>query len=75
MFAYWTKELRILKQSSYKLVYSREPTLVMNYKSYGGSIIERLLKIIDKVPQLREMVKRTIWKVQAELNRKFEGKP
>ncbi len=74
MFAYWTKELRISKQSLYKLVYGRELTLVMDHKSYRGTIIEKLLKIIDKVLQLREMVRRTIQKAQAELNRKFKGK-
>ncbi len=47
----------------------------MNYRSYRGSIIERLLKIIDKVSQLKEMVKRIIRKAQVELDRKFEKKP
>ncbi len=55
------------------LAYRREPTLVMNYRKYGGSIIERLLKITEKVPQLREAARRIIQKSQAELNRKFEG--
>jgi len=31
------------------LVYEREPTLVMDYRKYGDSIIERLLKITEKV--------------------------
>ena len=48
-FAYRTKELRILKQSSYILVYERELILVMDYEKYGGFIIERLLEIIEKV--------------------------
>ncbi len=75
LFAYQTKELRILKQSSYKLVYRRESSLVMNYGLYEGIIIERLLEITDKVSQLREIVRRTIRKTQTELDRKFEGKP
>jgi len=62
LFAYQTKELRILKQLPYKLVYGRESTLVMDYESHGGSIIERLLEIMDKVLQLREMARRTIYK-------------
>ncbi len=62
MFAYQTKELRISKQSPYKLVYGRESTLVINYRPHGGSIIERLIEITDKVPQLREMARRTIRK-------------
>ncbi len=74
LFAYQTKELRISKQSSYKLVYSKELTLVMDYGLYGGLIIKRLLKIMDKVSQLKEMARRTICKSQAELDRKFEGK-
>ncbi len=46
----------------------------MDYGSYGGLMIERLLKIMDKMSQLRKMTKRTIRKVQAELEKKFEGK-
>ncbi len=42
LFAYQTKELRISKQLPYKLVYGREPTLVMDYRLYRGIIIKRL---------------------------------
>ncbi len=35
--------------------------------------MERLLEIIEKVPQLKEAAKRVIWKSQAELDRKFKG--
>ncbi len=55
------------------LVYRRESTLVIDYGKHGGSIMERLLKIIEKVSQLREAARRVIQKSQAELNRKFEG--
>ena len=55
------------------LVYRWEPTLVMNYEKHGGSIMERLLEITEKVPQLREAARRAIQKSQAELDRKFEG--
>src|SRR6266542_4577846 len=75
LFAYRTKELRISKKSTYKLVYGKEPTLVIDYGPYGSSIIERLLEIMKKVPQLREAARRAIRKAQAELDRKFEGKP
>ncbi len=54
------------------LVYEREPTLVMDYEKHGCSIMERLLEITDKVPQLREAARRVIRKSQAELDRKFE---
>ncbi len=67
--------MRILKQSPYKLVYGKEPTLVIDYGPHGGSIIERLLEIMEKVSQLREAARRAIWKAQAELDRKFKGKP
>ncbi len=59
-FAYRTKELRILKQSSYILVYRQESTLIMDYGKYGGFIIERLLEITEKVPQLKKVVRRAI---------------
>ncbi len=44
----------------------------MDYGKYGGSIMKRLLEITEKVPQIREAVRRTIRKLQVELNRKFE---
>src|SRR6266498_4698729 len=72
LFAYRTKELRISKQSPYMLVYGKEPVLVMDYRKHGGSIMERLLKITEKVLQLREVARRAIQKSQAELDRKFE---
>src|SRR6266498_4021823 len=49
LFAYRIKELRISKQSPYKLVYGKELTLVMDYGPYGGTIIERLLEITEKI--------------------------
>ncbi len=55
------------------LIYRREPTLVMDYEKHGGFIMKRLLKITEKVPQLRETARRAIQKLQAELDRKFEG--
>ena len=42
------------------LVYRRESTLVIDYGKHGGSIMERLLEIIEKVPQLREAARRVI---------------
>src|SRR6266540_316050 len=59
LFTYRTKEFRILKQSLYMLVYEQELTLVMDYGKHRGFIMERLLKIIEKVPQLREAARRT----------------
>ncbi len=60
LFAYRTKEFRISKQSLYMLVYEKEPTLVMNYGKHGGSIVERLLEITEKVSQLREAARKAI---------------
>ncbi len=42
------------------LVYGRKPTLVIDYRKHGNSIMERLLEIIEKVPQLREAARRAI---------------
>ena len=44
----------------------------MNYRKHGGSIMKRLLKITEKVPQIREAARRVIQKLQAELDRKFK---
>ncbi len=44
------------------LVYGRKPTLVMDYGKHGGSIMERLLEITEKVLQLREAARRAIRK-------------
>ncbi len=45
----------------------------MDYGKYEGSIMERLLEIMEKVSQLREAARRAIRKSQAELDRKFKG--
>jgi len=37
----------------------------MDYGKYEGSILKRLLKITEKVSQLREAARRTIQKSQA----------
>ncbi len=42
------------------LVYRWEPTLVMDYRKYRGSIMKRLLEITEKVSQLREVARRAI---------------
>ena len=49
LFVYRTKELRILKQSLYKLIYRKELILIINYGLYRGNIIKRLLEMIDKI--------------------------
>ena len=54
------------------LVYGQKLTLVIDYGKHGGSIMKRLLEIIEKVSQIRKAAKRVIWKSQAELDRKFE---
>ena len=61
LFTYQTKELRISKQLLYKLVYRRKSSLIIDYGLYEDLIIKRLLKITDKVPQLREMARRIIY--------------
>ena len=61
-FAYRTKELRILKQSLYMLIYGKESSLVIDYRKHGDSIIERLLEITEKVLQLREVARKAIQK-------------
>ncbi len=55
------------------LVYGKKSTLVMDYRKHKGSIMDRLLEIIKKVSQLREVARRVIQKSQVELDRKFEG--
>src|SRR6185295_5428647 len=72
LFAYRIKRLRITNQTPYKLVYGKDPHLVMdNMDTQGSTIIERLLEITNKVPQLREMARRSIKEIQDKLNQKF----
>ena len=61
LYVYRTKELRISKVSPYKMVYGKEPKMIID-KMNESSIIERLLEITDRVPQLRESAKRAIRK-------------
>ena len=55
-------------------MFGKEPKLVMDYGPHGGTILERLIEITDKVPQLRVEAKRNIRKAQAELEKKLEGR-
>ena len=55
------------------LVYRQKPILVMDYEKYEDFIMKRLLKITEKVSQLREAARRAIRKSQAELDKRFEG--
>src|SRR5687767_3298835 len=73
LFAFRTKELRISNKSPYMLVYGREPTMVMD-ETRSYSMIERLLQITEKVPQLREAARRAIKKSQDDLEKKFQNK-
>ncbi len=43
-------------------VYKKESILIINYSNYRGLIIKRLLKITEKVLQLKKIVKRIIRK-------------
>ncbi len=63
LFTYKTKEFRISKQSLYILVYRWESTLVIDYEKYGSSIMKRLLEIMEKILQLKEVVRKIIWKL------------
>ena len=46
----------------------------MDSPSKGQELIERLLEITDKIPQLRTNVRRAIKKVQVKLKETFKGK-
>ena len=54
------------------LVYRREPALIMDYEKHEGSIMKRLLEIIKKISQLKEVARKVIWKSQAKLDKKFK---
>jgi transposase InsO family protein len=73
LFAYRTKNLRISNKSPYVLVYGKEPSMVMD-ETKRSSIIERLLEITEKVPQLREAARRAIKLSQEELEKKLQPK-
>jgi hypothetical protein len=73
LFAYRIKQLRITGYSPYKLVYGKEPSLAMDKPSKGRTLVERLIEIIDKVPQLRGDAKKTIKQAQEKLEASFTG--
>jgi hypothetical protein len=76
LFAYRVKELRISKKSPYELVYGKEPILPADKPvEKGYSIMERLMDLTEKVPQLRETARRAMKQVQQQLDEKFAGQP
>src|SRR6266540_2903758 len=74
LFSYRTRELRVTSQPPFTLVYGKNPVLAMDSPSKGQELIERLLEITDKVPQLRTNAKRAIKKAQAKLEETFNKK-
>ncbi len=50
LFSYQTCKLRVTGQPPFILVYRKNPVLAMDSPSKGQELIERLLKITDKVP-------------------------
>src|SRR6266496_1398526 len=74
LFSYWTHELRITGQPPFTLVYEKNLVLAMDSPSKGQELIERLLEITDKVPQLRTNARRAIKKAQAKLEETFNKK-
>src|SRR6266496_850088 len=74
LFLYQTRELRITDQPPFTLVYRKNPVLAMDSPSKGQELIERLLEITDKVPQLQTNARRAIKKVQTKLEEIFNKK-
>ena len=74
LFSYQTRELRVTGQPLFTLVYGKNPVLAMDSSSKGQELIERLLEITDKVPQLRTNARRAIKKTQAKLKETFNKK-
>src|SRR6266498_5223509 len=58
LFSYQTRELRVTGQPPFTLVYGKNPVLAIDSPSKGQELIERLLEITDKVPQLRTNARR-----------------
>ena len=71
LLAYRIKPLRISKYSPYQVVYGKEPQLAVDKPSKGQSYIERLLDIIERVPQLRNEAKKSIKEAQEKLEKAF----
>ena len=71
LFAYRIKELRILQTSPYKVVYGKEPLLSMDKPGKARTLLERLIEITDKVPNLREKSRLAIKKAQEKLEKSF----
>src|SRR6266540_2283243 len=74
LFSYRTRELRVTGKPPFTLVYGKNPVLAMDSLSKGQELIERLLEITDKVPQLRTNARRAIKKAQAKLEETFNKK-
>jgi len=60
LFAYRIKTLRISGTSPYKVVYGKEPILPGDSEGVAQGMVERLLEITEKVPQLRQSARRAI---------------
>ena len=71
-FAYHTKKLRITNAMPYELVYGKDVTMPMD--DHGDmTYMDKMIDIMEGVPQLRTNVKRAIKKAQSKIEEKFQN--
>ena len=57
LFAYRVRRLLITRRSPYEIVYGINPALQMDKLGTNTTIIDRLIDVVDKVPQIRQSAK------------------
>ena len=73
LFAYRTKKLCITNATPYELVYGKNVTIPMdNHRNM--TYMDRMIDIMEEVPQLRTNAKRAIKKAQQKIERSFRIK-
>lgn len=71
LFAYRVRRLLITRRSPYEIVYGINPALQMDKLGTNTTIIDRLIDVVDKVPQIRQSAKDALLMNQRKIVQAF----
>ena len=71
LFVYRVRRLLITRRSPYEIVYGINPALQMDKLGTNTTIIDRLIDVVDKVPQIRQSAKDALLMNQRKIVQAF----
>jgi len=71
LFAYRVRRLRITRRSPYEIVYGINPALQMDKINTNTTLLDRLIDVVNKVPQIRQSAKDALLLNQRKITQAF----